>query len=356
MQVPEVFIRMNLEYLHITLLLFSAGITAVISSYLSSRYLITKFGHHIILHIGLFLISVSIYILFYITTYYKLILLYLLIGGIWSTTMLALRTKIALLEKKTNRIYFGLFELSLSTGGMLGALITYLIHQINSPSIYGYTFLLGLQILFILIGLFFPLKLDQVKQKKVINIIPYKQTLVFGLLLSMTYCCYGYNGDWSPLWLSQDYNLNKNMYILPFLMFTFGESITRICLRILVKYLTEYHCMITLPMIGGFSFILLLTTNNLHIIVFAFFILGLLSAGLTPILFRNLLRLSNSQDESITLGDSGIIATSSLFISPVILGLLAQYSSLTVTTYLIGLLWIAVVLFTKNILKVYQTI
>ena len=265
-------------------------------------------------------------------------LFYSLDGFVFGIFFVAFRALTARINQLSGLNYFGWVEFTISAGFFAGPLLVALTSG-SYPLINLYYVFGTITVVFCFIGLTCPI-VGFVDPGKTAQLSwPNRVVLFAGLLHALMFFSLTYILNWPILWFSIELNLASSYYILPLLFFFCGQMITQLgCIKML-SWFGPLFSGVLLPFLGSIIFIMMLMSQNIYLIIFAFFVIGLASGPFIPILLSQTIKRSPHISEQQVMGDVTMIATFGSMLSPIILGLIAASFNITFLTYCFGMLW-----------------
>ena len=241
-------------------------------------------------------------------------------------------------EKLTGRRFMPMHQASFSIGGLSGSVLGgILMNFIENPEI---------SILFVSVSSFISIILLVVKRVVCLEPIneaieasmPSRLSLILGTMAAINLGTVGIILDWSALWLTREFSVAAALGGAIIFAFNSGEIISRVSGEKLINRFGEKVVGTYFMLIGCAVLFCTLLLAKVELVVFGFFIFGLLTANYFPILLSLGTKLDPKNSQKV-LGDINLIAFCGLVFGPVLVGFIADIFSITTIMYILTIVW-----------------
>ncbi|MDG2230640.1 MAG: MFS transporter [Paracoccaceae bacterium] len=338
-----VFIPWKIEQISISesdigFVLMSFVIGSLVSIQISNRILLKRFPAERLIKIGLLSFPIIFFVWATSESYTALLVLALPISisfGILNSSVVSATARYEkILGRKLMPFHMACFSIGGLSGTIFGGL---LLSQFETKEIallcaVGFIFFLALALAWL----------------RTINHAPPPQSqtshgisrlaVFLGILAALNFGTVGIIMDWSALWLTRDLGVALALGGGIIFAFNSGEIISRVFGEGLLNRFGPRTVGATFTLIGCGVLLVCLQTSSVAIIVFGFFIFGLLTSNFFPVL----LGLGVTADDAETqknIGDINLIAFTGFVFGPTIVGFLAEAYSINLIMHLLAILW-----------------
>lgn len=319
-------------------ILMSFGIGSLASIQISNRILLTRFAPELMIKIGLLSFPIIFFIWTTSQSYTALLLLALPFSISFGVLNSSVVSATANYEKKLGRKLMPFHMACFSIGGLTGTILGGLLLRNFETEEYA---LLSASLFVLLLAL-------ALARHKTVHHAPPKQSktaqktsrlaIFLGILAALNFGTVGIIMDWSALWLTRDLGVALALGGIIIFAFNSGEIISRIFgEHLLVRY-GDRTVGVTFTLIGCFVLLLTLQAGNVPVIIFGFFVFGLLTSNFFPVLI-GLGVTSNDAETQKNVGDINLIAFTGFVFGPTIVGFLAETYSINLIMHLLAILW-----------------
>lgn len=358
---PEVKANLNLtngEFGSIV----SMGAIGNLIALLTVGHLVHKFGARWILHIGAFLLAVSLAFLTHSTSS-LLFLIYIIVqGGAISAFHISINAQGFFFQDRTKRQIITLLSGFWSSGALISSMIAGLL--VDRVDLGTYTNFLC-SICFILMTLIIIrispnlVKADVTPDSqhrardmfKGFEIdVPVSAALLLVIMLEYAV------SDWAAIFVKEDMKILSGIHTLPYILFTLAMIIGRLNLHNLLPRYSIDFLMVRASLLSGLSFIVGIiavsvvgTSNQIVVLVIlsmSFTIAGLGSSFLGP----SVMNAANTRSKfpsSVVIGQIGVINIALVFVMRWVIAWTAQVTSLSIALCIPALMLLAVPIFSK---------
>lgn len=323
--IPTVKDNLAIDKASLGIAIFCLSLGAFTSFPLASR-IINKIGVGRATWIGVLLICASGILPIVAPNFYGLMVALFIFGATHGFTDISMNTLVTEIEKEDKQNFMSAAHGFFSLGGVLAGLGSFLIPTIGNPALH-----MGLAIALVIgVNLVFYKKYKHIKaapiEKEPFSISVFKPLLVIGIVSFIIMGSEGAIVDWSGLFLKEISRAPEVLVGTGFLAF----SITMTVGRFLGDSISAKIGSVQLVALGAFlaiiGYISVLTTYT-YLAILGFGLIGLGFSAIIPELFRiggNVKGVESSKGVSFIAG-SGY---SGFLLGPVVLGFLAESSSL----------------------------
>ena len=319
-------------------ILMSFGIGSLASIQISNRILLTRFAPELMIKIGLLSFPIIFFIWTTSQSYTALLVLALPFSISFGVLNSSVVSATANYEKKLGRKLMPFHMACFSIGGLTGTILGGLLLRNFETEEYA---LLSASLFVLLLAL-------ALARLKTVYHAPPKQSktaqktsrlaIFLGILAALNFGTVGIIMDWSALWLTRDLGVALALGGIIIFAFNSGEIISRIFgEHLLVRY-GDRTVGVTFTLIGCFVLLLTLQAGNVPVIIFGFFVFGLLTSNFFPVLL-GLGVTSNDAETQKNVGDINLIAFTGFVFGPTIVGFLAETYSINLIMHLLAILW-----------------
>ena len=319
-------------------ILMSFGIGSLASIQISNRFLLTRFAPELMIKVGLLSFPIIFFIWTTSQSYMALLVLALPISISFGVLNSSVVSATASYEKKLGRKLMPFHMACFSIGGLTGTILGGLLLRNFETEEYA---LLSASLFVLLLAL-------ALARLKTVHHAPPKQSktaqntsrlaIFLGILAALNFGTVGIIMDWSALWLTRDLGVALALGGIIIFAFNSGEIISRIFgEHLLVRY-GDRTVGVTFTLIGCFVLLLTLQAGNVPVIIFGFFVFGLLTSNFFPVLL-GLGVTSNDAETQKNVGDINLIAFTGFVFGPTIVGFLAETYSINLIMHLLAILW-----------------
>lgn len=319
-------------------ILMSFGIGSLASIQISNRILLTRFAPELMIKIGLLSFPIIFFIWTTSQSYTALLVLALPFSISFGVLNSSVVSATANYEKKLGRKLMPFHMACFSIGGLTGTILGGLLLRNFETEEYA---LLSASLFVLLLAL-------ALARLKTVHHAPPKQSktaqktsrlaIFLGILAALNFGTVGIIMDWSALWLTRDLGVALALGGIIIFAFNSGEIISRIFGEHLLVHYGDRTVGVTFTLIGCFVLLLTLQAGNVPVIIFGFFVFGLLTSNFFPVLL-GLGVTSNDAETQKNVGDINLIAFTGFVFGPTIVGFLAETYSINLIMHLLAILW-----------------
>ena len=319
-------------------ILMSFGIGSLASIQISNRFLLTRFAPELMIKVGLLSFPIIFFIWTTSQSYAALLVLALPFSISFGVLNSSVVSATANYEKKLGRKLMPFHMACFSIGGLTGTILGGLLLRNFETEEYAllsaslFVLLLALALARLKTVYYAPPKQSKTAQKTS------RLAIFLGILAALNFGTVGIIMDWSALWLTRDLGVALALGGIIIFAFNSGEIISRIFgEHLLVRY-GDRTVGVTFTLIGCFVLLLTLQAGNVPVIIFGFFVFGLLTSNFFPVLL-GLGVTSNDAETQKNVGDINLIAFTGFVFGPTIVGFLAETYSINLIMHLLAILW-----------------
>lgn len=340
-RIPDFKKFLNLSEAELGTVLMGLPIGSLVSLPLAG-WLIAKYNSKVICLIAVCLYTCIVPLIGYTNTATQLFIVLFLFGMSGDILNIAMNTQVIALENKLSKIVMSSFHAIFSIGLMLGALLGSLMISMN----FGYKIhFWGISILnLLLIPTFYYVLLPDEKSKKnsddkedasIYNLDSYLITLALIAFCGML--CEGAMADWITLYFEE--NISSNMIPKTIGFTTFAAAM--VIGRLLGDYLSNKNKVKNILIINGILIAIgmgiTLTNYNIIVKICGCFLIGIGVSTIVPIIYSQA-GIQTKIKPAIAIAGVSTIAYIGFLIGPVLIGYLAEISSLKYSLILLPIL------------------
>ncbi len=319
------------------LLLF--GIGSIFSMQATNKLLIPKLGPHFLLPLGVIAFSVIIFLWVSTETAFTFALMTVPVGfsfGVISPCAIIITVET---EQATGQRLLPLHHACFSIGSLLGVLIGGFFASLAFPPLSLFFALMLLGILYGLTCLIFSNTQRQIKPLQKFRFgIPTGDTLFLGAVAAISMATIGIILDWSALWLTHDIGLALALGGVGIFAFNSSEIVARMFGASLISRFGERGMGTSAMLLGCVSMAAATYSQSLATIVFGFAAFGFCSANFIP-LVMGLAARRNPENASKIVSDITTVSFTGFLFGPPLVGLVAEYISITACMYMLATIW-----------------
>lgn len=340
----------------------SLGAIGNLVALLTVGHLVHKYGARWILHIGAFLLAISLAFLTHSTSSLVFIIFIIIQGGAISAFHISINSQGFFFQDRTKRQIITLLSGFWSSGALISSMIAGLL--VDRVELGTYTNVL-VSVCFIMMTLII-IRISPNLVKADVNPdsehrardmfkgfkIDVSVTAALILVIMLEYAV----SDWAAIFVKEDMKILSGIHTLPYILFTLAMIIGRLNLHNLLPRYTINFLMVRASLLSGLSFIAgiiavsLTGTSNktavLIILSITFTIAGLGSSFLGP----SVMNAANTRSKfpsSVVIGQIGVINICLVFVMRWVIAWTAQATSLSIALCIPALMLLAVPYFSK---------
>lgn len=340
----------------------SLGAIGNLVALLTVGHLVHKFGARWILHVGAFLLAISLAFLTHSTSSLVFIIFIIIQGGAISAFHISINSQGFFFQDRTKRQIITLLSGFWSSGALISSMIAGLL--VDRVELGTYTNIL-VSVCFIMMTLIIirispnlvKANVNPDSEHRVRDIfkgfkIDVSVTAALILVIMLEYAV----SDWAAIFVKEDMKILSGIHTLPYILFTLAMIIGRLNLHNLLPRYTINFLMVRASLLSGLSFIAgiiavsLTGTSNktavLIILSITFTIAGLGSSFLGP----SVMNAANTRSKfpsSVVIGQIGVINICLVFVMRWVIAWTAQATSLSIALCIPALMLLAVPYFSK---------
>ena len=313
----------------------SMGAIGNLVALLTIGHLVHKYGARWILHIGSFLLAVSLILLTHSTSSFVFLIFVMIQGGAISAFHISINSQGFFFQDRTKRQIITLLSGFWSSGALLSSIVAgFLVDRIELDTYTNYLATICF------VDMFKGFTID-------------KQ--VSGVLLLVIMLEYAVS-DWATIFVKEDMKIIGGIHTLPYILFTVAMILGRLNLHNLLKRYQIEYLVVRASLLSGISIILgilavsLVGTSNktlvLIILSVSFTVAGLGSSFLGP----SVMNAANTRSKfpsSVVIGQIGVINIILVFVFRWIIAWTAQATSLSIALLIPAVMLLTVPYFVK---------
>ena len=327
-------LKKNFGYI---LLLF--GIGSIFSMQATNKLLIQKLGPHFLLSFGVIAFSIIIFLWVSTETAFTFALMALPVGlsfGVINPCAIVITVET---EQATGQRLLPLHHACFSIGSLFGVLIGGFFASLAFSPLSLFFALMMLGILYGLTCLLFSNTQRQIRPVQKFRFgIPTGDTLFLGPVAAISMGTIGIILDWSALWLTRDIGLALALGGVGIFAFNSSEIVARMFGTSLIARFGERGMGTSAMLLGCVSMAAATYSQSLAAIVFGFAALGFCSANFIP-LVMGLAARRNPENASKIVSDVTTVSFTGFLFGPPLVGLVAEYISITACMYMLSVIW-----------------
>ena len=340
----------------------SMGAIGNLVALLTVGHLVHKYGARWILHIGAFLLAISLAVLTHSTSSLVFIIFIIIQGGAISAFHISINSQGFFFQDRTKRQIITLLSGFWSSGALISSMIAGLL--VDRVELGIYTNVL-VSICFIMMTLIIIRISPNLVQADVNPESEHRARDMFkgfkidvsvtAALILVIMLEYAVN-DWAAIFVKEDMKILSGIHTLPYILFTLAMIIGRLNLHNLLPRYTINFLMVRASLLSGLSFIAGLivvsltgTSNKTAVLVIlsiTFTIAGLGSSFLGP----SVMNAANTRSKfpsSVVIGQIGVINICLVFVMRWVIAWTAQATSLSIALCIPALMLLGVPYFSK---------
>jgi MFS family permease len=342
--------------------ILSMGAIGNLVALLTVGHLVHKYGARWILHIGAFLLAVSLTFLTHSTSSIVFLIFIIIQGGAISAFHISINSQGFFFQDRTKRQIITLLSGFWSSGALISSMIAGLL--VDRVELGTYTNILA-SICFVLMTLII-IRISPNLVKADVNPdskhrardmfkgfkIDVSVSAALLLVIMLEYAV----SDWAAIFVKEDMNILSGIHTLPYILFTLAMIIGRLNLHNLLPRYSIDFLMVRASILSGASFIVgiiavsIVGTSNktlvLIILSISFTVAGLGSSFLGP----SVMNAANTRSKfpsSVVIGQIGVINIVLVFVMRWVIAWTAQATSLSIALCIPALMLLAVPYFSK---------
>ena len=340
----------------------SMGAIGNLVALLTIGHLVHKYGARWILHIGSFLLAVSLVLLTHSTSSFVFLIFVMIQGGAISAFHISINSQGFFFQDRTKRQIITLLSGFWSSGALLSSIIAgFLVDRIELGTYTNYLATICFVLMTILVNKLSPNLIradtnpdsDHRARDMFKGFTIDKQ--VSGVLLLVIMLEYAIS-DWATIFVKEDMKIVGGIHTLPYILFTVAMILGRLNLHNLLKRYQIDYLVVRASLLSGISIILgilavsLVGTSNktlvLIILSVSFTVAGLGSSFLGP----SVMNAANARSKfpsSVVIGQIGVINIILVFIFRWVIAWTAQATSLSIALLIPAVMLLTVPYFVK---------
>jgi MFS family permease len=340
----------------------SMGAIGNLVALLTIGHLVHKYGARWILHIGAFLLAISLVLLTHSTSSFVFLIFVIIQGGAISAFHISINSQGFFFQDRTKRQIITLLSGFWSSGALLSSIIAgFLVDRIELGTYTNYLATICFVLMTILVNKLSPNLIradtnpdsDHRARDMFKGFTIDKQ--VSGVLLLVIMLEYAVS-DWATIFVKEDMKIVGGIHTLPYILFTVAMILGRLNLHNLLKRYQIDYLVVRASLLSGVSIILgilavsLVGTSNktlvLIILSVSFTVAGLGSSFLGP----SVMNAANTRSKfpsSVVIGQIGVINIILVFIFRWVIAWTAQATSLSIALLIPAVMLLTVPYFVK---------
>jgi MFS family permease len=340
----------------------SMGAIGNLVALLTVGHLVHKYGARWILHIGAFLLAISLAFLTHSTSSVIFLIFIIIQGGAISAFHISINSQGFFFQDRTKRQIITLLSGFWSSGALISSMIAGLL--VDRVALGTYTNILATVCFVVMTLIIIRISPNLVKADVNPNSehrardmfkgfkidVPVSASLLLVIMLEYAV------SDWAAIFVKEDMNILSGIHTLPYILFTLAMIIGRLNLHNLLPRFTIDFLVIRASLLSGLSFLAgiiavsITGTSNqtvvLIILSISFTIAGLGSSFLGP----SVMNAANSRSKfpsSVVIGQIGVINIVLVFVMRWVIAWTAQATSLSIALCIPALMLLVVPKFSK---------
>jgi len=342
--------------------ILSMGAIGNLIALLTVGHLVHKYGARWILHIGAFLLAVSLIFLAHSTSSIVFLIFIIIQGGAISAFHISINSQGFFFQDRTKRQIITLLSGFWSSGALISSIIAGLL--VDRVALGTYTSILA-SICFIVMTLII-IRISPNLVKAVSNPNPehrardmfkgFKIDISVSASLLLAIMLEYAVSDWAAIFVKEDMKIASGIHTLPYILFMLAMIIGRLNLHNLLPRFTIDFLVVRASLLSGFSFLVgiiavsIAGTSNetvdLIILSISFMVAGLGSSFLGP----SVMNAANTRSKfpsSVVIGQIGVINIVLVFVMRWVIAWTAQTTSLSIALLIPAVMLIVVPRFSK---------
>ena len=340
----------------------SMGAIGNLVALLTIGHLVHKYGARWILHIGSFLLAVSLILLTHSTSSFVFLIFVIIQGGAISAFHISINSQGFFFQDRTKRQIITLLSGFWSSGALLSSIIAgFLVDRIELGTYTNYLATICFVFMTTLVNKLSPnlIRADTTPDSEHRARDMFKgftiDKQVSGVLLLVIMLEYAVS-DWATIFVKEDMKIIGGIHTLPYILFTVAMILGRLNLHNLLKRYQIDYLVVRASLLSGISIILgilavsLVGTSNktlvLIILSVSFTVAGLGSSFLGP----SVMNAANTRSKfpsSVVIGQIGVINIILVFVFRWIIAWTAQATSLSIALLIPAVMLLTVPYFVK---------
>ena len=340
----------------------SMGAIGNLVALLTIGHLVHKYGARWILHIGSFLLAVSLILLTHSTSSFVFLIFVMIQGGAISAFHISINSQGFFFQDRTKRQIITLLSGFWSSGALLSSIIAgFLVDRIELGTYTNYLATICFVFMTTLVNKLSPnlIRADTTPDSEHRARDMFKgftiDKQVSGVLLLVIMLEYAVS-DWATIFVKEDMKIIGGIHTLPYILFTVAMILGRLNLHNLLKRYQIEYLVVRASLLSGISIILgilavsLVGTSNktlvLIILSVSFTVAGLGSSFLGP----SVMNAANTRSKfpsSVVIGQIGVINIILVFVFRWIIAWTAQATSLSIALLIPAVMLLTVPYFVK---------
>ena len=340
----------------------SMGAIGNLVALLTIGHLVHKYGARWILHIGSFLLAVSLILLTHSTSSFVFLIFVMIQGGAISAFHISINSQGFFFQDRTKRQIITLLSGFWSSGALLSSIVAgFLVDRIELDTYTNYLATICFVFMTILVNKLSPnlIRADTTPDSEHRARDMFKgftiDKQVSGVLLLVIMLEYAVS-DWATIFVKEDMKIIGGIHTLPYILFTVAMILGRLNLHNLLKRYQIDYLVVRASLLSGISIILgilavsLVGTSNktlvLIILSVSFTVAGLGSSFLGP----SVMNAANTRSKfpsSVVIGQIGVINIILVFVFRWIIAWTAQATSLSIALLIPAVMLLTVPYFVK---------
>ncbi|MCE7059572.1 MFS transporter [Dyadobacter sp. CY343] len=335
--VPFAKIQLALNDADLGIVLLALGAGAILTMPVAG-FLINKYGSRAIAFIAAMLIAAILPVLLLTTTPYQLAGALFVFGAGIGSIDVAMNAQAVLVQERFGRHIMSSFHGMFSVGGLIGAIgLGFLIKMGLSPNIAAIT-ISALLVIITATQIRHLLPHSQEAKMDSSNFtIPKGPVLFLGIMCFIIFLAEGSLLDWSAVFLQFSRNFDPSWSGLGYAAFSIAMAVMRLTGDGLIHKLGPAKVVLYGTLLAGAGFLIAVLTPWAATALIGFVLVGLGAANVVPVFFTAAGRIPGIPP-SIALSAVTILGYSGQLAGPALIGVIAEFTSLSVALGLVGVL------------------
>jgi predicted MFS family arabinose efflux permease len=335
--VPFAKIRLGLNEADLGVVLLSLGAGAIITMPISG-VLINKYGSRIIALVAAMVIALILPLLLLATSAVQLAVALFIFGAGIGTIDVAMNAQAVLVQEKFGTHIMSSFHGLFSVGGLLGSIgLGFLIKAGLSPTVAA----ISISALLVIITLTQFKNLlphaDEAKIEGTSLSLPKGPVLFLGIMCFIIFLAEGALLDWSAVFLQFSRNFDPSFSGIGYAAFSVAMAVMRLTGDGIIHRLGPAKVVLYGALLAGAGFMIAVTLPWAAAALIGFVLVGLGAANVIPVFFTAAGRIPNIPP-SIALSGVTILGYSGQLAGPALIGIIAEFTSLSIALGLVGVL------------------
>ena len=332
--------------------LLAFGIGSILSMQITNKVLIPRIGPQCLLPIGMIAFSIALYSWVTSPGIMMFAILAFPVGFTFGLINPSATVITVAAERETGRRLLPLHHACFSVGSLMGIIVSSLYAATELPPEWLFFTLmlvgiLGGAVCYLLSDARIVRTVKATSEAAQQLRLPSGDTLVFGSIAAVSMGTVGIILDWSALWLTRDIGLVLALGGIGIFAFNGTEVLARLFGERIITRFGERVVGTWAMLVGCLIMIAATYSRELIPIVIAFGAFGLCSANFLPLLMGVAAR-RNPDNAAGVVSDITTVSFVGFLIGPPIVGLIAEYVSISACMYLLAGIWMVTSLFMRQ--------